>query len=680
MRALRIAAALAFVAALPVAAIAQQGEEYKTNERGLERRNMDPSIGFCQDFYQFANGKWLERNPIPADHSAWGISNEMRERNYVLLREILEDAAAAGAEKRTNKQKVGDFWLTGMDTETIEADGLKPLAADLQRIEKMQTLEDLQTIVQDYHLEGSAVLFQVGVFQDLMNSEQYIMYASQGGLGLPRDYYTREDEESAELRKKYVAHVSRMLQLLGDSAEEAQAAAAAILALETRLAEASLTNVELRDPSNHYNIQTIAESDEATPNFSWSKYFDHLGLEGLETFSYAHPKFFAELNAVMEEISLDTWKDYLRWHVVDEFAAYLSDDFVNADFAFYGTTLRGTEELRPRWKRVVNQTSASLGEALGEVYVERAFPLETKKRADEMIENLRAAVRMRIQGLDWMGDETKAKALEKLGTFVSKIGYPDEWRDYSRLEISTESYLANVRAGNAFEMWRNLDKIGKPIDRNEWGMSPQTIDAYYNVVMNEIVFPAAIMQPPFFDGEMDDAVNYGSMGTLIGHEFMHGFDDQGSQFDAQGNMVNWWTEEDRARFESRTDKLVEHYNGFVAVDDLHVNGELTLGENIGDLAGITMAYYALQAALEKNDPGEIDGFTANQRFFLSSAQAQRRNYRDEAIKLLVNTNPHSPSKFRVNGPLANMPEFAAAWGCKEGDPMVRPADKRADIW
>lgn len=680
MRALRIAAALAFVAALPVAAIAQQGEEYKTNERGLERRNMDPSIGPCQDFYQFANGKWLERNPIPADHGAWGISNEMRERNYVLLREILEDAAAAGAEKGTNKQKVGDFWLTGMDTETIEADGLKPLAADLQRIEKMHTLEDLQAIVQDYHLEGSAVLFGVGVLQDLMNSEQYIMYAIQGGFGLPRDYYTREDEESAELRKKYVAHVSRMLQLLGDSAEEAQPAAAAILALETRLAEASLTNVELRDPSNYYNIQTIAESDEATPNFSWSKYFDHLGLEGLETFSYAHPKFFAEMNAVMEEISLDTWKDYLRWHVVNEFAAYLSDDFVNTDFAFYGTTLRGAEELRPRWKRVVDQTSASLGEALGEVYVERAFLLETKKRADEMIENLRAAVRMRIQGLDWMGDETKAKALEKLGTFVSKIGYPDEWRDYSRLEIGTESYLANVRAGNAFEMWRNLDKIGKPIDRNEWGIPPQTINAYYNGVMNEIVFPAAIMQPPSFDGEMDDAVNYGSMGTLIGHEFMHGFDDQGSQFDAQGNMVNWWTEEDRARFESRTDKLVEHYNGFVAVDDLHVNGELTLGENIGDLAGITMAYYALQAALEKNDPGEIDGFTANQRFFLSSAQAQRRNYRDEAIKLLVNTNPHSPSKFRVNGPLANMPEFAAAWGCKEGDPMVRPADKRADIW
>ncbi len=525
------------------------------------------------------------------------------------------------------------------------------------------------------------MLFGAAVFQDLMNSEQYIMYAVQGGLGLPdRDYYTREDEESVELRAKYVAHVSTMLQLLGDAPEEAQAAAEAILALETRLAEASLTNVELRNPANYYNIQTIGGADEATPNFSWAEYFDRMGLGELETFSYAHPKFFAEMNAVMEEISIDTWKDYLRWHAIDTFAPYLSDDFVNADFAFYGTTLRGTEELRPRWKRVIDRTSESLGEALGEVYVERAFPPETKRRADEMIENLRAAVRMRIQGLEWMGDETTAKALEKLGTFVSKIGYPDEWCDYSRLEVGTESYLANVRAGNAFETRRNLDKIGQPIDRNEWGMSPQTINAYYNPVMNEIVFPAAIMQPPFFDGEMDDAVNYGAMGGVIGHEFMHGFDDQGSRFDAQGNMVNWWTDEDRARFESRTDKLVEQYNGFVAVDDLHVNGELTLGENIGDLAGITMAYYALQAALEQNDPDEIDGFTPHQRFFLSWAQAWRRNYRDEAIRLQVNTDPHSPSMFRANGPLANMPEFAAAWGCKEGDPMVRPADKRADIW
>lgn len=656
-------------------------EEFVSNAQGLDRRNMDESVAPCDDFYQYANGNWMANNPIPAEQSSWGISSEMRERNYVLLREILEESAAADAAAGSNHQKVGDFWSTGMDTEKIESDGLTPIEADLARIDSIEGPDDIAAIVRDLHLEGTSVLFEAAIFQDLMDSEQYIPYAIQGGLGLPdRDYYTRDDDESAELRDNYVAHVSRMLQLLGDDTESADSAAAAILELETGFAEASLTNVELRNPANYYNIQSLADSDLATPTFSWSAYFDHLGLGDLETFSFAHPKFFAAMNAALEGTDLATWKSYLRWHLINNFAPYLNDEMVNADFDFYGKTLRGTEELRPRWKRIIDRTSGSLGEALGQVYVERAFPPETKARADAMIEDLRSAVRMRIQGLEWMGEETKAKALEKLATFVSKIGYPDEWRDYSRLEIGSDSYLANVRAGNAFETWRNLDKIGKPIDRNEWGMAPQTINAYYNPVMNEIVFPAAIMQPPFFDGEMDDAVNYGAMGGVIGHEFMHGFDDQGSRFDAQGNMQNWWTDDDRARFEERTAKLVDQYSGFVAIDDLHVNGELTLGENIGDLAGVTMSYYALQQALEKNNPGEIDGFTPEQRFFLSWAQSWRRNYRDEALKLQVNTDPHSPSKFRANGPMSNMPEFAAAWGCGEGDPMVQGPELRADIW
>ena len=656
-------------------------EEFKTNSAGLDRRNMDTSVGPCEDFFQYANGKWLERNPIPPEHSSWGISSEMRDRNYELLRDILDESAAAEPDPGSNHQKVGDFWETGMNVQKTDADGARPLAADLERIADMDSVDDLQAILRDFQLEGIPMLFGFFIFQDLMDSEQYIAYAMQGGLGLPdRDYYTREDEESAELRTKYVTHVSNMLQLLGESAVDADAGAQAILDLETRLANASLTNVELRDPSNFYNIQSIAETDEETPNFSWSELFDSLGIGQLETFSYAHPQFLAEMNTAMEELPIETWRNYLRWHLVSNFASYLSEDFVNEDFAFFGQTLRGTEELQPRWKRVVDQTSNSLGEALGQVYVERAFPPATKARADAMIENLRNAVETRLQELDWMGDETKAKALEKLASFVSKIGYPDEWRDYSTLEIGTDSYLANVRGGNTFEARRNFNKIGAPIDRNEWGMSPQTINAYYNPVMNEIVFPAAIMQPPFFDGEADDALNYGAMGGVIGHEFMHGFDDQGSRFDAQGNMMNWWTEEDRTRFEERTAKLVDLYAGFVAVDDLHVNGELTLGENIGDLAGITMSYYALQSALLENDPAEIDGFTPEQRFFLAWAQAWRRNYRDEAIKLQVNTNPHSPSKFRTNGPVMNMPEFAAAFGCEEGDPMVLGADKRADIW
>ncbi|MGB6992949.1 MAG: M13 family metallopeptidase [Thermoanaerobaculia bacterium] len=662
--------------------VAPVGAAGFTNERGLDRRNMDPSADPCEDFYQFANGNWLKNNPIPDEYSIWSISNEVRERNFALLKEILEEAAAdENALKGSNRQKIGDFYATAMDLEMIEKRGAGPLAGDLERIAKAESLDDIRAIIRDFHAEGISVLFEGAVFQDLKNSEMYIMYAVQGGLGLPdRDYYTRTDEESVELKKKYVAHVSKMLQLLGDSAEEADQAAEAILALETRLAEASLTNVELRNPENYYNIETIEAADAATPNFSWARYLQALGLEELETFSFAHPKFFAEMNTALEDLPLATWKNYLRWNLASGFAPYLSSEFVEEDFAFNQATLQGTEEMKPRWKRVLNVINGNMGEALGQLYVEKAFPPQAKASALEMIGNLQAAVKERIEKLDWMGDETRAKALEKLAAFNAKIGYPDEWRDYTALEIGRTSYADNVRAAVTFEMRRNLDKIGEPIDRNEWAMAPQAVNAYYMPVMNEIVFPAGILQPPYFDFEIDSAVNYGGMGAVIGHEFMHGFDDQGSRFDADGNMINWWTDQDTENFKQATEILVDQYNGFVAIDDLHVNGELTLGENIGDFSGLTMSFYGLQKALAEDPVDKIDDFTPEQRFFLAWAQAWRRNYRPEALKLQVNTDPHSPGKFRVLGPLSNMPEFYEAFGCDEGDAMFRPTEERVVIW
>ena len=479
---------------------------YTSNERGLDRRNMDESVDPCDDFYQYANGKWLERNPIPAEHSIWSISNEMRERNTELLRDILEQAAASGAKKGSNKQKVGDFWTTGMDVEAIEKAKAKPLAPWLERIDKLESAEDVRKLVADLHLAGVNVAFSYGIFPDLKDSERYLLYAIQGGLGLPdRDYYLREDDESQKLRDDYAAHIARMFKLLGDSKKDAEAAAAAIMGLETKLAEASLTRVEMRNPENYYNPQKVAACDEQTPKFSWSAYFDQLGLGEMESISFPHVKFFTEMNAQLDKAPMSTWKSYFRWHLVTSAAPYLSEDFVDEDFDFYSRRLQGTEEQRPRWKRVTLQVSADMGEAMGQLYVERAFPPKTKARADEMIENLRATVKDRIGKLEWMTDETRKKALKKLAAFNSKIGYPDEWRDYSSLEIGRESYVQNVLAANAFEVRRNLKKIGGPIDRNEWGMAPQVINAYYNPTMNEIVFPAAIMQPPFFDGEMDDA-------------------------------------------------------------------------------------------------------------------------------------------------------------------------------
>ncbi len=652
------------------------------NEHGIDPSNIDDTCQPCRDFYQWANGGWLATNEIPPEYSNWSSWSEIYERNLTTLKELLDESEAY-ADKGGGgaMQKVGDFYATAMDTVKIEDEGIAPLTPLLREIDQMQTEADLQRVIGKFHRYGIDLCFNTSVDPDLKHNTEVIFYAGQGGLGLPeRDYYTRDDDDSKKLRDKYQAHVARMLQLSGYSHEKAAAAAETILAMETRLAKASLTAVERRDPETEYNLVSVKDADALTPNFSWARYFSAMGLGDMARFSYTHPKFFEEFNKMLADMPLEAWQGYLRWHLINSSANYLSSDFVNEHFAFYGTTLYGTTELRPRWKRVLRSTNRVLGEALGQVFVEKKFPPEAKTRALEMIGNIETALKHRIENLHWMSDATKQKALEKLSTFRPKVGYPDKWRDYSAYEVKRDSYVNNMLRGRSFEFQREINKIGKPVDKTEWGMNVQTVNAYYNPQLNEIVFPAAVMQPPFFDPKADDAVNYGAMGAIIGHEITHGFDDEGSKFDADGNLKDWWTDEDRKEFDTRTKVEADLYNSFVAVNDLHVNGQLTLGENIADLGGLSIAYDGLQIALEGKPRDKIDGFTPEQRLFMSWGQAWRSLYRPEGLKVQVQTDPHSPGKWRVNGPLMSMPAFSKAFDCKQGDPMVLPDSTRVDIW
>jgi putative endopeptidase len=651
---------------------------FVSNVGGIDRRNLDESARACVDFYQYANGGWLSRNTIPADRSSWSTGTELVERNDQLLHRILEDAGRANAPRGSVKQKVGDLYASAMDSARLAELGARPIQPELARIDALRNADDLQAVLIDYHAKGMSPLFGVGVEADLRNSTTNMLYVVQGGLGLPeKDYYLREDERSVQLRRQYVEHVANSLVLAGAAPEAARAQAERVMAMETRLARASLGAVEMRNPANFYNPTTPAEANAVTPRFSWTRYLQGIGVQA-ERFSFPHRAFFAELDRMMADVPMEDWKAYLRWHLVRSAAGYLSPEFERENFRFYGTVLQGTPQMQPRWKRARGSVDALVGEALGQLYVAEAFPPEAKARALEMIDNIRAGLAERLRTLEWMGPQTRERALAKLATFDPKIGYPDRWRDYSGLEIERGDYLGNVRRAAAFEARRQFARVGQPVDRNEWAMTPQTVNAYYNPVRNEIVFPAGILQPPFFDPSADDAVNYGAMGAIIGHEIMHGFDDQGSQFDAQGNMVDWWTAEDKAEFARRSQALVDQYGAYVAVDSLRVNGQLTLGENIGDLGGLIVAYAGLQRALENGSRAPIDGFTPEQRFFLAFAQAWRGIMRDEAMRVLVQTDPHSPRRFRALGPVSNMPEFARAFGCRPGDPMVRETPVR--IW
>jgi putative endopeptidase len=651
-------------------------------DHGVEVAILDKTCKPCEDFYHYASGEWLAKNPVPAAYPSWGRFNELAERNREELHQILEQAEAdAKAAPGSNEQKIGDFYAGCMDETHIDAAGAKPLDAEFARIEKIGDLSGLQEEIA--HLQGVGVnaLFEFSSTQDAKNSTQEIAGADQGGLGLPdRDYYTKTDEGSKLLLQKYQEHIAKMLQLAGDDAAKAATEAKTILDLETKLAEASLTRVELRDPEKTYHKLGRAELRTLTPNWSWESYFKEIGYPAIDTVDVSAPKFFESMSQTLKDTPIETWRTYLRWHLLNSTAAYLSSSFVDEDFNFKGRVLQGTKELLPRWKRCVSATDRQLGEALGQIYAQKYFPPEAKARALEMVNHLTEALRDDLGTLPWMSPETRKQALVKLDAFTRKIGYPDKWRDYSAYSVDRGPYVLNQMRGAEFEFKRELNKIGKPVDRTEWGMSPPTVNAYYNPEMNEIVFPAGILQPPFFDPLADDASNYGAMGAVIGHEMTHGFDDQGRKFDAQGNLKDWWTPEDAKNFEERAACVEKQFDSYVVEEGLHENGKLELGESIADLGGLNLAYRALHMAEKGKTEPLIGELTQDQRFFLSYAQIWAANDRPEYARLMVNTNPHPLPRFRAIAAPSNMPEFSRAFECKEGDAMVRGSAMRCQIW
>lgn len=665
------------------AALATTAGAAPPQEKAVDKAHLDTTAGACQDFYQYANGGWLAKNPIPGDFPAWGTGTVVSERNRDAVRSILDDASKnVTAPKGSNDQKIGDYYATCMAEDKIEAAGMKPLAPELEKIDAIKDAKSLQDEIARLQSYGVNAAFGFGSEQDFKDSSVVLVAVAQGGLGLPdRDYYFKTDDKSKGIREAYPKHVAKMLELLGDSPEKAAEGAKSTLALETKMADASMTRVDQRDPAKIYHKMNAAQMKEMTPGISWPDYFKGVGLKTATDVNVAQPDYFKALDGLLKSVSLADWKVYLRYHLVDSLAGALPDKFVKEDFDFKGRTLLGTKELQPRWKRCARATDNALGEALGEVYVRKAFPPQAKARALEMVKNLEAALKDDLTALPWMSDATRKAAILKLDAFINKIGYPDKWRDYSALSVDRGPYVLNVMKARAFENQRDLNKVGKPVDKTEWGMSPPTVNAYYNPQINEIVFPAGIMQPPFFDSKADDASNYGSMGSVIGHEMTHGFDDQGRQFDAAGNFKEWWTDEDKKKFETRAACIVNQFNGYEIEKGIAHNGKLVQGESIADLGGLVVARAAWQKSLAgKPKPESIDGFTPEQRFFLAFAFGWATNMRPETARLIVNIDPHPIAKYRVNGPLSNMSTFAQAFGCKEGDPMVRSEADRCTIW
>ncbi|HEU4773952.1 MAG TPA: M13-type metalloendopeptidase [Lysobacter sp.] len=641
--------------------------------------DLDKSRDACTDFGGYVNGTWLAANNIPGDRTSWGAFEMLGERSIAVQRQLAEQAAANDG--ATGVQDiVGDFWATGMDAEKINAQGIAPIQGRIDAIAALDSPQAIADYLRTTAAQGENFLFGFGAEADFKNSDMNIAYAGQGGLGLPDKAYYFDADKAGKLAA-YQAHVAKVLELSGVDAAQAAEQARQVVAFETRLAKVSKSSEEMsRDVSLFYNPVSPADADKLTPNFPWTRFFESQGVTTPEMFSLAIPAFHEEVSKMLADVPADQWQAYLRFHTVDGASPYLSDAFVQENFNFYNQAMRGQKEMKERGKRVLNTIENEAGEALGQLYVKVAFPAESKARMEALVKNLSDALKTHIEALDWMGDETKKQAMEKWAAFTPKIGYPDKWRDWSGLVTSRDSYIGNVLAAKEFNYQWNIGKIGKPVDRTEWGMPPQMVNAYYNPLANEIVFPAAILQPPFFDPNATDEMNYGGIGAVIGHEMIHGYDDQGSRFGPTGNFENWWTEADAKGFTGRTDKLIAQFNAYEAMPGQHVNGKLTLGENIADLGGLAVAYDAMKKATEGTPDPMTDGLTRDQRFFANWATVWRRNFTDDELKVRLTTDPHAPANFRAIGAPSNLPAFAAAFDCKPGQPMVRAGDQQVVIW
>ena len=653
----------------------------------LDVSSMDRTVDPCVDLYKFSCGGWQAKNPIPPDQTSWSVYAKLYEDNLTFLRAMLEEAAKPDPQRNAVTQKIGDFYAACMDEEAVEKRGAASIQPELDAIAGIRSIKELTPVLArlQFTYAGysytSSLLFSAGSSQDPDNSEQQIADVDQGGLGMPdRDYYLKDDAKSKETRERYLRHVQKVFQLIGESPAAAKQDAETVMRLETAMAKASMSRVDRRDPHKLVHKMKLADLSQLAANFDWAAYYREMKYPEFAILNVDSPDFMKELNSLLGSEPVESWKTYLRFHVADTSSPYLSSPFVEENFEFYRKYLRGAKEMQPRWKRCVQYVDYDLGEALGQVYVAKVFSPQLKQSTVEMVQRIEDAMGQRIRALDWMSPATKQQALTKLAGIRNKIGYPDKWRDYSSVNIVRDDFAGNVERAHQFESRRDINKVGKPVDHGEWDMSAPTVNAYYNPQMNDINFPAGVLQPPVYDPKMDDAPNYGDTGGAIGHELTHGFDDEGSQFDAKGNLKDWWTKEDREKFDARTKCVEDQYSEYIATDDVHVNGKLTLGENVADLGGEILAYMAWKDATKDKHLEPIDGLTPEQRFFIGFAQWDCANERPEDLRVRALTDPHSPARYRINGVVVNMPEFKEAFSCKAGQPMVNPEAKLCRVW